>query len=279
MDARASLNACMDTLQALDHDRYLACLFAKKEDQLSLFALHALNAELGKVRESVSEPMLGEIRLTWWREAVEELPAGKVRKHPVVEALAAPVQAGLIKVDALHEMIEARIADLYEEAPRDAAALDAYAAQTGGILLQECLRHSGSSDASLAAAKVVGTAMSKGGVVRAIAFHASMRRIHLPADALEAIGLRPEQIFQGEFTPAIATMARDMGQNAMEDLCTALRQSWSKRERRALAAAIFSLCDLRKAQTLGFDPAAPQNAAMKSTKIAKTWWFIQTGHI
>ena len=35
-----------------------------------LFALYAFNLEIARVREPVSEPMPGEIRLQWWRDAL-----------------------------------------------------------------------------------------------------------------------------------------------------------------------------------------------------------------
>ena len=52
-----------------DPDRYLCDLFAKPKAREGLFALHAFNHEVAKIRELVSEPMLGHIRLQWWREA------------------------------------------------------------------------------------------------------------------------------------------------------------------------------------------------------------------
>ena len=52
-----------------DPDRSLAVLFAPRESRASLFALYALNVELARIAEQVSEPDLGAIRLQWWREA------------------------------------------------------------------------------------------------------------------------------------------------------------------------------------------------------------------
>ncbi|MEM6683829.1 MAG: squalene/phytoene synthase family protein [Pseudomonadota bacterium] len=277
MSLDSALSGCLETLQQQDYDRYLACLFAAPDDRLALTALHALNAELGKVRESVSEPMLGEIRLTWWREAIEGLCDGQVRKHPIVEALAAPVASKLVSADALMDMVEARIADLYEDAPRNTAALEDYAAKTGGLLLRQCLSATGADMQQCDAAQSIGTAMTMGGVVRAISFHASMRRIHLPADELAAIGLSPEQVFQGEFTPAITALAQVIGQNALDQLRAGLKKPWPKRQRRALAPALFALKDMQRAQAAGFDPQRPSPPVAKPLKIARTWWFIQSG--
>ena len=50
-----------------------------------MFALYAFNYEIARVREIVREPMLGQIRLQWWREAVSAAFSGMPpRQHEVV---------------------------------------------------------------------------------------------------------------------------------------------------------------------------------------------------
>lgn len=273
-DAYAS---CVETLQQLDYERYLACLFADKTDQAPLMALYSLNAELGRIRESVSEAMLGQIRLTWWREAIEGLAQGQVRAHPVIEALAPAIESSRFSAPALVDMVEARIADLYEEGPADQSGLKDYAARTGGTVMQQALN--GLQGAVKADAQRIGLAMTQGGVVRCIAFHAAMRRVHLPGDALAQMGLSAEDIFQGSFTPQIASLARNLGEEALSMLEGGLRKGWSKRGRRALAPAVFALQDLRAARSSGFDPEKPQQTASRAIKLLKSWWFIQTGRV
>jgi phytoene synthase len=43
-------------------------LFAPAPRRVLLFALYAFNAEVARIAETVREPMLGAIRLEWWRE-------------------------------------------------------------------------------------------------------------------------------------------------------------------------------------------------------------------
>src|SRR4051794_28190129 len=78
-----------------DRDRFLTALFAPAARREALFALYAFNFEVAKTREVVSEPMLGQIRLQWWREAVDEIFAGgRVRSHEVVQPLAEAIRGG-----------------------------------------------------------------------------------------------------------------------------------------------------------------------------------------
>lgn len=269
--------ACSETLKPLDYDRYLACLYAAPDDRLPLLALHSFHAELGRIRESVSEPMLGEIRLTWWREAIESIADGKVRAHPVIQALAPSLQEKRLSEDALFGMIDARVADLYEEAPVNEAAMRAYAQATGGALMAQAVHVTGASAEDIGMARMIGTAMTAGGVVRSIGFHASMRRVHLPADALEEIGVDAEQIFQGEFTPQISDLCARMGSKALEELIAGLKHGFARRQRKALIPAVFSKCQLQSAQASAFDPNREPEATTRAKKMRKAWWYSLTG--
>ena len=60
-------------LRAADYERFLAIQLASAAKRPALYALTALNTELARIAETVSEPLLGHIRLAWWREALEEL--------------------------------------------------------------------------------------------------------------------------------------------------------------------------------------------------------------
>jgi phytoene synthase len=54
-------------------------------------ALHGLDMELESVVAGTTEPMIGEIRLAWWREALQGLDAGRVPAQPLLQLIAAEV--------------------------------------------------------------------------------------------------------------------------------------------------------------------------------------------
>ena len=101
------LSACGRQVRRYDNDRYLTALFASGDRREALFALAAFNLEIAKIAEVVSEPMLGEMRLQWWREAIDEIAAGHARKHEVVEPLAAATRRFDLPIRDLHPMDEA----------------------------------------------------------------------------------------------------------------------------------------------------------------------------
>jgi len=68
------------------------------------------------------EPLAQEVRLTWWREALDAIAAGgDVRRHPVAEALGATVRRRALPTAPLEGMIEARY-EAVDGPPVDEAA-------------------------------------------------------------------------------------------------------------------------------------------------------------
>ena len=121
-----------DLVRRVDPDRWLASRFiGDAKARADVVALYGLNYELARVAGGVSSALMGEIPITRWREAMEEIAAGKApRKHPNVEALA----ASGFDPNALAALAEARFADLDEGPLGDEAAVLAYVDATAGAL-------------------------------------------------------------------------------------------------------------------------------------------------
>ena len=97
-----------DLIRRVDPDRWLTSRFvgdaAARGD---LIALYAYDHELARARRVASNPLMAEIRLTWWREALDEIYEGRpVRRHPAAEALAAAVRRRSLPRAPLEAMIE-----------------------------------------------------------------------------------------------------------------------------------------------------------------------------
>src|ERR1700732_3880785 len=101
-----------------DRDRFQTVLFAPAARREALFALYAFNYEIARVRESVTEPMLGQIRLQWWREAIAAaFESGPVRNHIVVEPLTAIIRELALTREHFERLIDARELDLADDPP------------------------------------------------------------------------------------------------------------------------------------------------------------------
>jgi phytoene synthase len=130
-----------DTLDAAvrrsDPDRWLASRFIGDADaRADVIAVYTFNDELSRIAGAVHEPLLGEIRLAWWGEALDEVFAGgPVRRHPAVEALAQAVRRRRLARAPFDAMVEARHADLDKLPFADEAALDRYIDGTAGAVM------------------------------------------------------------------------------------------------------------------------------------------------
>ncbi|RYE01298.1 MAG: hypothetical protein EOP61_11635, partial [Sphingomonadales bacterium] len=61
------------------------------ERRAALAALLALDDALATLLRTTSEPALGQMRLAWWREALERLDSAPAPAEPVLRALAGEV--------------------------------------------------------------------------------------------------------------------------------------------------------------------------------------------
>ena len=78
------------TVTAIDDPlRDLALGYAPSDRRAGLQALFALDAALGQVLRTTREPIVGQMRLAWWREALGRLDGAPAPAEPVLQALAA----------------------------------------------------------------------------------------------------------------------------------------------------------------------------------------------
>lgn len=93
-------------VRRVDEERWLSSRYATASQRQSLIVLYAFYYELARVRVSVTDPTMGQIRFQWWRDALGELAGGKPRQHDVVLALATELSDAHVNADALNRIID-----------------------------------------------------------------------------------------------------------------------------------------------------------------------------
>jgi len=218
MDA-ALANRLAVSVRAADPDRYFSTLLAPAALRPFLFALYALNAELARVAQTVREPMLGAIRLEWWRETVEGAAKGSPRNHDVAKGLAALfAQTSLAQAD-LEALIAARDFDSSADCFEDFAGLEKYLDATSGAVMRLAALVLGGNPAHVTQA---GRAYGLTGLLRSLPFHNSRHKLYLPLDLLSALHVTPEEFFHLEKDdPRLAAAMRQVGLKARDHFLAA----------------------------------------------------------
>ena len=182
-----SLQACADIVQKGDPDRFAAAMAAPVSARQVLFPLYAFNVEVARAPWVASEPMIGEMRLQWWRDALDEISkGGPVRKHEVTTPLAEVLDAEA--AEALDRLIEARRWDLYKDAFDDEAHFDSYLSDTGGLLMQTAARLLGSDAEAEQKVRALGKGTALVRFLKAVPNLESRGRIPLVDGRVDAVG-------------------------------------------------------------------------------------------
>ena len=129
----SDIQACAEIVQKSDPDRFAAVMAAPVWMREILFPLHALAIEVARAPWATQEPMIAEMRVQWWRDALAEIAEGKnVRRHEVVTPLAEVLSPETAKM--LDGFVEVRRWDIYKEPFEDNAHLRDYLLQSSGSL-------------------------------------------------------------------------------------------------------------------------------------------------
>ena len=257
MTADSGISYAAAEVRENDPDRYLTAMLASPSYREHLFALYAFNVEIAKIREVVSEPMLGEIRLQWWRDVIEEVYGGTVRPHAVAQALRDAVAAKRLSRRHFDALIDARAADLTDEPPATMAALVDYAEGTSANLVLLALETMDARGEDIAAVgRDVGIGWALTGLIRAIPVHARARRLYVPRELTKRHGVQVRELLELRSSDALCAAVRDVADQAATHLRAARRARDVVPKGAVTAVLVGRLADLylRRLRSVGFDP-------------------------
>ena len=212
MSLKKNYRSCKALSRQTDKDRYLSALFAPKEKRRYLFALSAFNFEIARIRDHISEPMMGELRLQWWRDAIDNKAAGDASRAPIASAIADTIRNFDLPRASLHELIDARTFDLYDDPMETLERLEIYLDSTSGSLMRlaaKILSDLETTEISETAAHA-GRAYAITGLLRAFAHHAAHGRLYVPLDVLTRHGVTRDDVVSGRATEGIGKALREM---------------------------------------------------------------------
>ena len=239
-----SLEACAALVERGDPDRHLAVMAAPPEARARLWPIYAMNVEAARAPWLTAEPLIAEMRLQWWRDALAEIAEGReVRRHEVTTPLARVLDAQGARI--LDAAVAARVRDARAEGFEDEAALDGYLDATAGGLLWAAARALGAA-AGEEAVRGAGHAQGLANWLRAV-------------PELEARGRRP--LVDGR-PGAVAALAR----RGLERLRAARREGVPPPARPAMLAVWRAGPILRRAAA---EPSRVADGTLEGSEFAR----------
>lgn len=272
---------CADLVRNGDPDRFACLMLAPAKARANLCALYAFNLEVSRTREAVREALLGEIRLQWWRDAIGECFDGTPRRHQVVQPLKMAIDGSGLPRDMLERVVDARAADLYPEPPANAAALEKYIGETGGligVLATRCVLGPDIGEGQLSAAHLVGRAWAWTGLARGlVALHRQGRHI-VPPDIIAAYPGWQDELDTGQIGNGVRTVVRHFSEQAescLSEWRMVKSDAGDPADLHVNGIAILASRYLRRLEKAGYDPSKPGCAQMGAG--ARAWHLLPVG--
>ncbi|WOJ89285.1 phytoene/squalene synthase family protein [Methylocapsa polymorpha] len=249
---------CETLLRRDDPDRWLASLFAPEQKRRHIHALYAFSLEIARAREIVSEPLLGEIRFQWWRDALETPTRMDVGANPVAAALFDTIERFSLPKQALLELIDARLFDLYDDPMETVEQLEAYARATSSSLfrLVPLILDPDEPADGLGAAEHGGIAYALTGVLRALPWHSARGQAYVPLDILQKHGADRTDLAAGQSSPGALAALADLRGLARRHLDIFAERIPGLPDASRAGFLVLSLCEpyLSQMEKRGYDP-------------------------
>jgi phytoene synthase len=223
MTVKDTPDFCADLVRSHDFVRYASTLFVPVEMRRPLLALYAFNVEVSRVREQVSQPLPGEVRLQWWTDMLLGAGHGGVAGNPVASELWRVIQNFGLPVDRLTRLVEEHQFDLYNDPMPTVAALEGYASDTSSALFALAARIADAPAAEVDhLARHAGLALGLVQAVDALPRDAARRQLFIPLQLLEKHGSGVEAVFGGKQTPQARAAIDEVIGQAQQHLEVAL---------------------------------------------------------
>jgi len=193
---------CASLVRTHDFARYASTLFLPAEQRRPLLAIYAFNAEISRVREQVSQPLPGEMRLQWWTDMLAGAGRGGVEGNPVAAELMLAIQNYRLPVEPMSRLIDEHQFDLYNDPMPSLAALEGYITDTAAALFllaaQIVVRPSPEIEHL---ARHAGLALGIAQMIMTLPMDIARRQLFVPLQLLQEHGSGMEEVFQGKQTP------------------------------------------------------------------------------
>ncbi|WP_244464376.1 squalene/phytoene synthase family protein [Candidatus Liberibacter africanus] len=206
----------------MDYNHYLACLLSPSTFRISIAFLYHFNADLMRIRDVARNPIMGDIRLQWWKDIFES------SHHDIPPKSASPFAVELLSIihqyhlpyQCFLDMIEAHLFDSYNDSIFDCKNFEIYAFKTSSHLIRlvAMMLDNEKYSSSLRFIKHAGIAQLIGQLISQLPIHCHRRQLYIPLDILGAVGLDRESFLYAQDSERISRVIRIFAELGLENL-------------------------------------------------------------
>ena len=218
-----SAGFCADLVRSHDFVRYASTLFVPAIQRRALLAVYAFNVEISRVRDHISQPLPGEMRLQWWTDMLAGAGHGGIEGNPVAAELLLVIRDCRLPVDLMTRLVDEHQFDLYNDPMPSMAALESYVHDTSSALFSLGARIVARPTEEIDhLARHAGLAQGLLQVVATLPWDTARRQLFVPLQLLEQHGSGMEEVFSGKQTPKARAAIDQLIGEAQGHLETAL---------------------------------------------------------
>ncbi|XP_017886003.1 NADH dehydrogenase (ubiquinone) complex I, assembly factor 6 [Ceratina calcarata] len=250
---------CSELVRKNDYENFLCTLLLSPEIRAAAFAIRAFNVEVAQVKDQVSNHMIGEMRLKFWNDALNNTYKGNPPQSPVMLELHRILQKHSLSKHYFKRLIDIRLEKLHEYLFHDIAEIERYAEYSNSSIYYLLLQAHGINDMNADhAASHLGKAHGIVNLVRSVPYNAMKRVNMLPQDILMKHSVSTEAVLQGSSSKNLENVIYDVASCGKLHLDAAISLK-SKVEKKGKTIFLPIIClqkyfdELRKADFNIFD--------------------------
>ncbi len=206
-------DSTISLLKQYSPDLYNSVLFAPAGKRDALFALYAFAMELDRIPDSVTEPALGEIKLQWWRDTLEQSRKGQQSGNPLADVLGSVINNYNLPAVRVIEMVDARSFELSDDIFPDQIDLKIYLKKTyiSMFTLASMILDEGHAGQQGNICEDAGLAYGYSMMLCKLPVHISKGRIYLPQSIIDRHDIDIDNLLHGKETDQLRNALDELG--------------------------------------------------------------------
>ncbi|KAI9277037.1 isoprenoid synthase domain-containing protein [Phascolomyces articulosus] len=217
-----ALKYCADSVRQRDYEGFLCVAFYPKHLRNVEYAIRAFNVELASIRESVSNPNTGKMRMQFWKDTIDKIYKGNPPQQPIALALDAALKQSKLSSLWFKRIINERITNLDDHQFMTINDMETYSENTASSLLYLQLESLGIKDVNADhAISHIGKMIGISTFLRSLPFHLSQKRMVLPAQITAKYNISQEEVFRQGHVEGLEDAIFEVATAANDHLLTA----------------------------------------------------------